>query len=199
MSSASHRWLIRAHETAARDRCRIATRKSRRGGVPAHAYVGRVTMVTDSPVGSARVGAARRGSGPRTEAVIVWSSDDRTATSAARVLRAAGFTTLRRAPAIAVGRLLIDAARHEVWLDDRLVQLSPTEFRLLAALAASPGVVHPPAELITTAWGPEYADSVEYVKPVISRLRRKLGDDARGGRMIETIRGFGYRLRGDLP
>ena len=79
------------------------------------------------------------------------------------------------------------------------MELSPTEFRLLAVLAASPGIVFAPAELITAAWGPEYADSVEYVKPVISRLRRKLGDDARRAQMIETIRGFGYRLRGDVP
>lgn len=142
-------------------------------------------------------GQLRRGPGPSTEAVVVWSSDSHTAAAAARLLVQAGFTVLRRAPALSAGRLRVDVARHEVRLDGRPVELSPTEFRVLAALAASPGVVLGPGELITAAWGAEYADSVDYLKPVISRLRRKLGDDAQRALLIQTVRGFGYRLRRD--
>ncbi len=92
---------------------------------------------------------------------------------------------------------MVDHARHEVTRRDRPVRLTPTEFRVLALLVERAGRLVTWADLLAEAWGPEYAESVEYLKPVISRLRRKLQDNARSPRLIETVRGFGYRLRAD--
>jgi two-component system OmpR family response regulator len=71
----------------------------------------------------------------------------------------------------------------------RPIELAPTEFRLLAALASSPGRVHTYDELLHKVWGAEYVGETDFLHVYVSRLRRKLGRDA-----ITTERGFGYRF-----
>src|SRR5829696_495945 len=91
---------------------------------------------------------------------------------------------------IYVGDLEIDPDIVEVRKGDREVQLSPREFQLLYTLAKSPGRVFPRGTLLRQVWGEdEYIDE-RTVNVYVQRLRTKLGDNG----LIETVRGFGYRL-----
>ena len=74
------------------------------------------------------------------------------------------------------------------------VRLTPTEFRLLAALAEQLGYTLAPKALLIKVWGSEYADDVENVKRYIYYLRQKLEADAEHPQLILTERGFGYYL-----
>lgn len=89
--------------------------------------------------------------------------------------------------------LAVDAARREARVDDRAVELTRTEFDILAALAREPGIVVSRSELLGRVWGLEYDDD-HLVDVHVANLRRKLGDDAEQPRFIETVRGVGYRL-----
>ena len=91
-----------------------------------------------------------------------------------------------------VGDLEIDPDLVEVRKGDREVQLSPREFKLLYTLARSPGRVFQRGSLLRQVWGEdEYIDE-RTVNVYVQRLRAKLGDDKQ--ELIETVRGFGYRL-----
>lgn len=89
-----------------------------------------------------------------------------------------------------VGELEIDPDLVEVRKGGREVQLSPREFQLLYTLAKSPGRVFPRGSLLRQVWGEEEYIDERTVNVYIQRLRAKLGDDG----LIETVRGFGYRL-----
>lgn len=131
----------------------------------------------------------------RTCRIQISTAGDHAADEAERVLTAAGFQ-VDRAPSgeIEVGDLRIDIAGHDVRCRGRSIHLTPTEFRVLAVLAEHAGLVVAPEILLERAWGSEYREDAGYLKPIISRLRRKLADDPRRPRVIETVRGFGYRL-----
>jgi two-component system, OmpR family, response regulator len=104
---------------------------------------------------------------------------------------------LRRAgaaPAVEVGGLRLDPLEHAAAWGDQRVPLTPTEFRLLAALAAQPGDAVRRRALVAAAW-PEGAIVHDNTLDVyIARLRRKLGGLA-GAPRIVTVHGVGYSLR----
>jgi len=106
----------------------------------------------------------------------------------------------RRAPPephlvpIVRGDVVIDLAERRVTRSGQPVRLTPTEFRLLAALAEQPGHTLAPKSLLVQVWGSAYADDVENVKRYIHYLRQKLEADAENPRLILTERGFGYYL-----
>ena len=106
----------------------------------------------------------------------------------------------RRAPpetlptTIVRGDVIIDLAKQRVMRGGQPVRLTPTEFRLLAALAEQPGQTLSPKALLVKVWGSEYADDVENVKRYIHYLRQKLEADAEHPQLILTERGFGYYL-----
>lgn len=95
---------------------------------------------------------------------------------------------------LTVGDLCLNLNTHEVHLRGELVLLSSTEYRLLVELARHPGTAIPHRRLLELIWGIEYVDEVQYLKVLVGRLRRKLGDDAEQPRYIQTERGVGYRL-----
>ena len=88
-----------------------------------------------------------------------------------------------------VGDLEIDPDIVEVRKGGKEVQLSPREFTLLYTLAKSPGRVFPRSSLLRQVWGEEEYIDERTVNVYVQRLRAKLGD-----KLIETVRGFGYRL-----
>jgi DNA-binding response OmpR family regulator len=93
-----------------------------------------------------------------------------------------------------VGELEIDPELVEVRKGDRQVHLSPREFKLLYTLAKSPGRVFPRGALLRQVWGEdEYIDE-RTVNVYVQRLRAKLNDRTDEPELIETVRGFGYRL-----
>ncbi len=97
-------------------------------------------------------------------------------------------------PPIVRGEVTIDLSERRVTRAGQIVHLTPTEFRLLAALAERPGHILSPEAILTHVWGSEYADDVENVKRYIHYLRQKLELDPDHPQLILTERGFGYFL-----
>lgn len=92
------------------------------------------------------------------------------------------------------GDLTIDFERHRVTVGGQPVELTPTEYRLLALLARHPHRTIPAEQLLADIWGPEYAGEVKHVKHYIWSLRQKIEADPGDPRHILTERGFGYRF-----
>jgi DNA-binding response OmpR family regulator len=92
------------------------------------------------------------------------------------------------------GALVIDTVRHEVRHEGKSVRLTPTEWRILLALAERPGRAFSRAELINRVQGYEYEGYERTVDAHVKNLRRKLERDARAPRLIETVAGVGYRF-----
>jgi DNA-binding response OmpR family regulator len=88
------------------------------------------------------------------------------------------------------GRLRIDEGRHEAWLDGRELELTPTEWGLLLAMASAPGRVYSRYELVNRVRGYEYAGYERTIYSHVKNLRRKLGAPD----VLETVLGVGYRL-----
>ena len=93
-----------------------------------------------------------------------------------------------------VGDLRIDVAAREVFVGDEPVVLTRTEFDLLDALSAHPGVVLGRRQLLETIRDEPWFGSDHLVDVHIGHLRRKLGDDVTKPRYIITVRGVGYRM-----
>ncbi len=91
-------------------------------------------------------------------------------------------------------RLKIDFAKREVWVNDELVKLRPTEYRLLYHLVQNAGWVMTYDQLLTKVWGYEYRDETHYVRLYINYLRQKLEEDPANPKYILTERGVGYRF-----
>jgi two-component system alkaline phosphatase synthesis response regulator PhoP len=90
------------------------------------------------------------------------------------------------------GRLRIDEARHRADLDGQAVELTPTEWGLLTALAGTPGRVFSRYELVNRIRGYEFAGYDRTIDSHVKNLRHKLGPD--GLTIVETVLGVGYRL-----
>jgi two-component system KDP operon response regulator KdpE len=91
-------------------------------------------------------------------------------------------------------RLKLDFDRHEVWVNGELVQLRPTEYRLLYHLVQNAGWVIPHDQLLSKVWGYEYRDEPHYVRLYINYLRNKIEEDPSNPKYILTERGIGYRF-----
>jgi DNA-binding response OmpR family regulator len=91
-------------------------------------------------------------------------------------------------------RLHIDFDRHEVWVDGKIVNLRPTEYRLLYHLVQNAGWVLSHDQILTNVWGYEYRDQPHYVRLYINYLRKKLEEDPSNPKYILTERGIGYRF-----
>jgi two-component system phosphate regulon response regulator PhoB len=95
-----------------------------------------------------------------------------------------------------VGPIRIDRDRHEVSVDGEPAELTPIEYKLLTLLAQRRGRLQDRAELLEQVWDASPDVQTRTVDMHVQRLRAKLG---RAGDLIETVRGFGYRIRGDAP
>ncbi|MCB9437696.1 MAG: response regulator transcription factor [Anaerolineales bacterium] len=109
---------------------------------------------------------------------------------------------LRRAPKPSVseelvfdsGNFRINFLNREVWVNGKLVHLTPKEFKLLAVLVRNAGRVISRADLVKEAWGPEYIDATDSLKLYIHYLRQKVEVEAENPAYILTSRGVGYRF-----
>jgi two-component system phosphate regulon response regulator PhoB len=128
-----------------------------------------------------------------------WVDDYVTKPFSPRELKARIKAVLRRrAPesaqeVLTAGRLRLDPATHRVTVDEETVPLCPSEFRLLRFLLARPERVHSRTQLLDQVWGDHVYIEERTVDVHIRRLRLALepfGED----RLIETVRGAGYRL-----
>ncbi len=92
------------------------------------------------------------------------------------------------------GDLVIDYAQHIVTVQNRVVQLSRTEYKLLSTLAQNVGMVVTHELLLEKVWGPEYNRDIDFIWVYISRLRRKIETDSRHPKYVLTIPDVGYKL-----
>jgi DNA-binding response OmpR family regulator len=95
------------------------------------------------------------------------------------------------------GAIALDPHRHEVTLNGQPVDLTPAEFDILRALLEQPDRTLTRSELIERAFGYSYEGLERTVDSHIKNLRRKLEEDPRQPRYIQTVYGVGYRLKGD--
>ena len=109
--------------------------------------------------------------------------------------RVAGKTYHEGERPVRSGELFINPATYEVFLGDRQVMLTSTEFRVLYLLVKNRGIVVSHETLERTLWGEE-ADSSGMAKRYVHRLRQKLGDTTHEPRWVVSIRGTGYRFVG---
>ena len=111
-----------------------------------------------------------------------------------RSATAAGATAVAEEPPRVFGVLRIDAAAREVSVDGRPIEVTRTEFDLLAALSARPRMAFGRRQLIDAVWGEGWVGDEHLVDVHIGHLRRKLGDDPAAPRFVRTVRGVGYRM-----
>ncbi|MGV8083461.1 MAG: response regulator transcription factor [Coriobacteriia bacterium] len=95
---------------------------------------------------------------------------------------------------IEIGELKLDRDRREVHADSRLVELTRTEFDILALLAAHPGRVYSRLQLLEAASGDAFEGYERTIDAHIKNIRRKLGDDPKSPRYIHTVIGVGYKV-----
>ena len=112
------------------------------------------------------------------------------------VLRVGAILRRARAPRIpseadTIGPIVVDRPGHRVSVRGTDVGLTPTEYRLLLLMVDSRGLAQRREHLLQAVWGAEPDMQTRTVDVHIQRLRTKLGD---AGQMIETVRGYGYRL-----
>ena len=90
--------------------------------------------------------------------------------------------------------LVVDTEKHRVTLDNRPVELTVVEYKLLKALISAPGKVFSREVLLEQIYASGEAVVDRVIDVHIGHLRQKLGDDAAEPRFIMTVRGFGYRF-----
>jgi len=92
------------------------------------------------------------------------------------------------------GAVVVDTVRHEVKREGAVVDLTPSEYDLLVALAQHPGRAYSRAELLQRIQGDDFAGYERTVDVHVTNLRRKLEPEPTRPRYVETVRGVGYRL-----
>lgn len=140
-----------------------------------------------------------RGADERSKLLDLGADDYLEKPFSSRELRSRVRALLRRASpaaraqtAASIGRLRVDPKTHVASVDGGALDLTPTEFRLLAALAARPGEVLERRALLRAGWPEERDPDPEWLKAHLARLRSKL--DAAGAPTLANVRGVGYRL-----
>jgi len=93
-----------------------------------------------------------------------------------------------------VGNISVDVPRHKVMIDKKVIKLAPMEFNLLIILMERQGRVQSRDVLLNDVWGITADVTTRTVDTHIKMLRQKLG---RSGKLIETVRGIGYRVAED--
>ncbi|WP_372595261.1 response regulator transcription factor [Actinotalea sp.] len=93
-----------------------------------------------------------------------------------------------------VGGLTVDLTSREVSLDGEFVDLTRTEFDVLAVLISQPRRAFSRSQLLLEIWGRDWVGDAHLVDVHLGHIRRKIGDDASAPVFIQSVRGFGYRM-----
>jgi DNA-binding response OmpR family regulator len=97
-------------------------------------------------------------------------------------------------PIFESGDLKVDFAQQLASIDGKPVNLTPTEYRIVAYLARHAGRVVTQADLLTKVWGPEYENEAHLLRVNIARLRQKIEQDPGSPKHVITRPGIGYYL-----
>ncbi len=100
---------------------------------------------------------------------------------------------------VTAGKLLLDAARREVFRDGQYIALTAREFDLLWFLAEHPGQVFTKKQIYRAVWQDEYAYDDNNIMVHIRRLRKKLEENPESPAYILTVWGVGYKFCADFP
>lgn len=146
--------------------------------------------------------SARRESDDKVEALDLGADDYITKPFGMEELLARIRAALRRGPDQSVGdqpvittdSLRLDLAEQIAIKDGQPVHLTPTEWRLVAALAKRPGRLVRQTELLQEVWGPSYHRETNYLRVYLAQLRRKLETEPGHPRHFRTEPGVGYRF-----
>ncbi|HXX40867.1 MAG TPA: response regulator [Chthoniobacterales bacterium] len=111
-----------------------------------------------------------------------------------RAILRRGATPEQSDERLSAGPIMIDPVRHQVSVEGKQINLTSLEFRLLRTLMQRRGRVQDRDRLLNEVWGYESVIDTRTVDTHVRRLREKLG---KSGDLIETVRGFGYRVRED--
>ena len=95
--------------------------------------------------------------------------------------------------------LEIDASRHQVTVDGRIVDTTAHEFAVLKVLATNPGIVFSREALIRRAWGPDTHVTERSVDTIVKRLRQKIEANPAEPERLLTVWGVGYKFRDVAP
>jgi two-component system KDP operon response regulator KdpE len=100
-------------------------------------------------------------------------------------------------PVFAVGQLHVDLEHREVRVAGEEVHLTPTQYKLLAALVRHAGRVRTHRQLLKDVWGPNAVEQTPYLRVYMTQLRHKLEQDPARPRYLTTEIGVGYRLQAE--
>jgi two-component system KDP operon response regulator KdpE len=98
-------------------------------------------------------------------------------------------------PVLEVGDLRIDFGMRLAFVGDQEVRLTPTQYKLFAALMRNAGKVLTHEQILFTVWGPAYTKETQYLRVYMGKLRQKFEKDPARPRYFVTESGIGYRLR----
>lgn len=110
------------------------------------------------------------------------------------MLRRPRIASEEPAETIAIGGLVLDPEARTVSVDGTPIELTRTEFDLLAAMATRPKAALTRRQLIDAVWGENWFGDDHVVDVHVGHLRTKLGDSANEPRFVRTVRGVGYGL-----
>ena len=97
---------------------------------------------------------------------------------------------------VKIGELKIDVENHEVRLAGQILDLTPTEFKILHLLAQKPGRPFTRLQIVEDSQGEAFDGYERTIDVHIKNLRRKLGDDGKEATYIQTVYGVGYKMVG---
>jgi two-component system KDP operon response regulator KdpE len=100
-------------------------------------------------------------------------------------------------PVFSVGELRVNLVDRQVFVAEREIHLTPTEFRLLSLLVKHAGKVITHRHLLKEVWGPDSVNDTHYLRVYMAQLRQKLEPEPARPRYLLTEPGVGYRLAGE--
>ncbi len=100
---------------------------------------------------------------------------------------------------LSVAGVRLDARQHRIWVREQEVELPPKEFELLRLLMSNAGAVLSSDYLLNAVWGEEFVGTLQVLYVHIGWLRERIEEDARQPRLIQTVRGVGYRFAAGGP
>jgi DNA-binding response OmpR family regulator len=108
--------------------------------------------------------------------------------------RAKQYTKEATTPSFTTGELTVDFSQHQALREGQPINLTPTEYRILAHLARNAGRVVTQDDLLTKVWGPAYRDEAHLLRVNIARLRQKVEPEPSNPKYVITRPGIGYSL-----
>lgn len=118
------------------------------------------------------------------------------AARARAIIQRTQLTSDGREEKLVAGPLVVDMLKREARFEDRVLDLTPTEFRLLAALAKRSGEAVSQDDLVAEVWGDYRQRGGSALRRYIWLLRKKIESEPDNPSLLVTVRGFGYRLEG---